>query len=438
MGNAIISLYIVILLLCYFKKQSIYPISMFASIFSPVINIGNRRIDGAYAYIIVLFILVILYKKIKIPPRFLKRFFILNIYLISLYVFSWAVYGFHEPNKVIAIFVGSVKILFIMYACWMIDYDHKISNIDRIVRRFILVSVIVNFIAVLFEMVSFNHSVNILKDIFLNEIELSYLSGQIRGGRWTRYYGIFKFPMNMGVFAVFTTILSLSYIKGSKKNKSIVFFALNIIIGIASGSKAYMLGIVVLLIAYYYLPLLRNKIESSSVVPFIVVPITAIIIFASFDKILDVATYLFGSGVAYRLSFITNWTGALTTRYDSSQGVLREMPRFILNHLFIGVGPGSIQNEPNMDNSYFVILHNGGLFALIPVMWFYFSLLKQFKSDNTLLVLVLGIFLMGIAFPSFVFTEITTWIIYYFTLKADSKESITERKYFHQKKSKVK
>ncbi len=420
----IILIYIIVLILCFKKKKSVYPISMFASIFSPVIEIGGRRYDGAYVFILVLLILVIACKSIKKPPLALRNYMYLNIYLVCLYLFSWSIYGFHETGKAVAYIIGTTKLLIFMYSCWTIDKNNNVNNIEQQIKLFLYVSVIVNLAAVIFEMVSFEHSVSFFREIFLNSEEANYLVIQTRGNRWTRFYGIFKYPMNMGVFVVFSTLISLKYINMKKKFWGVVFFISNVMLGISSGSKAYMLGIVVLVAAYFCIPLLKRKISNKNIIPYIVLPLLAVLFVVLFDQILHLVTNIFGGGVAYRMEFLLNWTGSLSTRYNSTQGVLRDLPEFIFNHLIIGVGPGSIQGEPNMDNAYFMILHNGGLCALVPVVIYYISLLRKVRKDVTLLVLILGIFLLGIAFQTFVSTEITTWIIYYLSIKSELNKSL--------------
>ena len=75
--------------------------------------------------------------------------------------------------------------------------------------------------------------------------------------------------------------------------------------------------------------------------------------------------------VAYYFSFLHNPLKAFATRYSSKTGILLPIYEIIRKHPIIGVGPLAVKGEILADSAPIIILHNGGVIALLIVILFY-------------------------------------------------------------------
>lgn len=409
-------LYIVIVSIiytyCTIKRKPICAVALLTLLFAPPIHISkNNTIDSGYLLLIMLMMLVLYRGKIKRLPAFLIDYTLLTVFVIFMYLFAWLLFNRRNAAGLLPSFVGMIKLLLYMIVCWELDSEIKGYNLNHEIIKLITMTCIVNLVAVLYQRTDFNGSVQLLKTFILNDEQLAYLPEQIRGGIYTRYYGIFGYPMDMGIFFLYAT----AFLLGVKMNKLYKSFLILICIylGISSGSKVFILGLVIEIFAFILYPILVNRAKKKHILIIFGSLLMAALFALLFDIILEIVVVVFGSGVSYRFAFLSNWLGALSTRFNPDSGLVSVSSKMLANYWMFGVGPVSIAGELIMDNSFYIVMHNGGIITLSAVLLFYIKVIRARFYNKTCMIMVLAIMMAGVAFNTLIASEMTVWVIYY-------------------------
>ena len=402
----------IVILYNYLNIRPMFTIVMLCVLFSPRISVGNTQIDGGYIIAILMVVLILINGRLKKPPVFLKLYLLLILILQIIYFVSWIIFNRNDLFTMIQSISGAVKIAILMYGCWVLDTRIKNYNLNKQLIRLLTISVFINFIAVIYEMIDLNGSIHILSSVFLNNTEQTYLQNTIKSGYYDRYYGIFSYPMMMGLYSVF----AISY--AVNPQMKVTFFRRMAIIigflfiGLASGTKTFVLGTAVVAFSYLVVPIIRKQISAKRVFVLLVGIIAVLLFVLFFDTIYNFITEIFSISIAGRLNYLKNWASAFDTRFGSEIGVLNEGRKIIKQFWFTGVGPSSLKGEAVMDNTYYVIIHNGGILALLAVIIFYIKLLKSVKNDIGAIVIIIALFATGMGFQTLILSNISTWVIY--------------------------
>lgn len=381
---------------------------------SPNFRIGDISIDSTYIIILVLGTYIILRdQKIFLPPRNVLTFLSMILAVNVLYVISWALFSRIDFMTMFTMFLGGLKIILILIECWHIN-----KNVDRIsykneLIKTIIILAFVNSIAVIYELVDFNGSVKLLSEIFLNNQEIEYLELQTKWGKYMRFFGIFGYPMQLGLFSAyaFSFLLLMKY--RIKKSVKIFLFIDILFLGIMSASKSFIFGMVISLILHFITTLSKQKQSKKTVT---IISSIMMIIVANclmFSEIYMLINNLFGQNIGRYYNYLANIDEVLSTRFGSNAGVLYNSTLFdvIGNNLILGVGASSINDEPVMDNAALMIMHNGGLVALcIVIGWYMYSIYRN-RNVHGYMSLLIIILITGMGFQTWV-APISAWLIF--------------------------
>ena len=137
----------------------------------------------------------------------------------------------------------------------------------------------------------------------------------------------------------------------------------------------------------------------------------------------DLYSYLlnYNANFAYYFSFLKDPIAVLNTRFGSvdSEGSLSYVFEILKKSALIGVGPASVNGEIVGDNAYVVLIHNGGLIALIITMIYYrYFFIKGIKfKNNTTILIILMIFILSMGMPILIGANISLFILYYLLIE---------------------
>ena len=396
------------------SKPLFVPV-MLCTLFAPAINIGGNKIDGAYFIVILCIVIMFQQGRLRKPPEYLKQYFLLVILVHAIYTVSWLLISRKDAVTLVTTVLGATKLIAFMYICFNVDSRTQKCSMNKELLKLITISVIINCIAVIYEMVAPQSASNLLSEVFLNNSEISYLNDTFRNGVFRRYYGLFTYPMAMGMFSTYALVFLVNKDIEIARIERYLLVLGTLFIGIASGTKSFVLGTAVVVLANIILPLIGKKITARSLFSK-VLTISGIFIFLFFFE--DISNFLaniFGSFVRYPLSFITDWRKAFGTRTEALAGGWD----IVKQNWLIGVGPSSVLGEAVMDNSYYVIVHNGGIIALCSVIIFYTRLFIKKRKNVLAMSLIIVLAATGMGFQTLISAAVSTWAIYYLCLFDD-------------------
>jgi hypothetical protein len=285
--------------------------------------------------------------------------------------------------------------------------------LKREIYKMITIIALLNFIMIIIQRLNFELGLQIIKELNNNE-SYEYAVNMIQMDTFQRCFGLLPYPMHLGIFS----LLSLAFLMFEQTEKfhfSKMIFAISILNGIMSASKSFTIGMAVLLILWLFTYLYFSKRTIVSIIKIGIVFFIVMFLFIFFDWIYYIIEFYLGFNYARYWGFIKNVSEAFSTRYSSDFGLLNYMPEFFKTFWLLGVGPSSIRGEVVMDSAPYVILHNGGIMVLIPIVFFYFkNLIKQFqKKELQNFFLFLTIVITGFGFQTWIAAETTTWVLFY-------------------------
>ena len=404
-------IFIVAIIWKYSKGKPTIGMFLLLSIISPRISIGGSKVDGIYLVIVCVAIAILIKRKGRISKikDYYKIYIALIICVHLLYFASWVLFNRNDSGRLITTMVGAIKHIILLFEA--VECNKNIQNLEikNEILSFLSTAILFNIIALLYEMVDYRSAVDLLSNVFFNEEETEFLIAQIHGG-FTRYNGLFSYPMGMGMFACYSIAYLIS-VENVNKTRRIALIVLSLILGLYSASKSFIIGTAIILLAYLLLNLISPRMSTKSL--YISGGLFALIaiIFLLYDSIYSFIYNNVGSEFARYFQYLKNTQGILFSRLDTNSGALRSTMEIIKEHWLVGVGPTSIASEPIMDNSYIVILHNGGICALIAIMIFYFKLMIKTKRRAELFLLIIGVLATGMGFPTVFVADISFWVI---------------------------
>lgn len=415
MSYVIIIGFVIVILYNLKNSKPLFVPVMLCSLFAPAINFGGNKIDGAYFIVIICIVIMLQQRGLRKPSGYLKQYILLIIFVHVVYTVSWLLFSRKDMAILVSTIMGATKLLILMYVCFDVDPKIQKCNMNKELINLIAISVVINLPAVIYEMVAPRSALNLLSEVFLNNSEIIYLNLTFRNGTFERYYGLFSYPMKMGLFSVYALVFLVNRGIEIVRMKRYLLILGILFIGIASGAKSFVLGTAVVVLANIILPFVGTKIKFKTLFN-IVLTISGIFMFLFFfENISNFLANIFGSFVKYPLSFIVDWSRAFDTRTEALAGGWD----IIKQNWLIGIGPSSVLGEAVMDNSYYVIMHNGGIIALFSVIFFYIRLFIKKRKDILAMTLIVILASTGMGFQTLISAEVSTWVIYYLCVRSD-------------------
>ena len=382
------------------------------SVLTPRVPVGNTKIDGVYIIIIAIAIVIMLKRQFRFRPLkgIFKQYILLLILVHCIYLLAWLISNRNDGSMLIKSIVGAMKFIVLIWELYECNIDIPDINLSKEIYRFIIVTLVVTSIAVIYQRFYYNESIDFLSNVYFNDEEIRYLQQTTRGGRYARYYGLFPYPMHMGLFMTYSIVYVLGDIK-INKIKKFLMITISLILGFYSGTKSFILGTALGILSYIALLIFSKKISRAQIIKVALSVFAVIIVILCYEKIYNFIYLKMGAGFARYFGYIKNFSGAFATRFDANSGSLIGTIEIVKKYWILGVGPDSINGEAVIDNAYLMILHNGGIIALMMVLGFYFSIIRKMIKHSDVLLLIFTLFATGVGFQTLFSVDISFWVI---------------------------
>lgn len=398
-------------------ESTVVPIFMM-TLYGPDLKIGSKSVDSTYILIAVLLIFI-MFSNGKLYFARIKRYVYTTVSIMMVYTASWLFFSRVDMNDYLSCIVGGIKLTAVLIECYTLNYLFC-DRIEEDMTNLINISLILNSLFITFQKFFFTSSLLVLKDVFLSTEEYDFVLGATYAGRYTRYNGLFKYPMHLGIFCVLATAFLLT-VRAKQKKKTIWLLSIVMALycGIMSASKSFFIGIAVLYCFFVVENLAQMNDKKKVIFNFFPVLGLALIILFQQD-IIRILENVFGSYVAYYAQkvvlFFSNIGVVFETRTGES-GALSSLYNVVVENFLFGVGPASINGEKIMDNAVLVILHNGGIVALAIALSYYINILRKSYHNHKSVLLVFTILACGMGFQIWVASSLTVWACYYLEIE---------------------
>ncbi len=397
----------------YLHNKPTIALLMGWMIISPCLRIGGQSIDSTYLIVIVLFFAIILIKgKIIIPNNKIIKYIEIFLGINVLFILSWLLFNRNDASTALIDFFGALKISLLLLETLIMNYNISGICYKKQIELMIWGVAILNVLAVLYEMYNFNGSISLLSNYIFNDAEIYYLESMTKYGQYQRYFGLFGYPMKLGLFSIYSlTFVSLENCITSKIRKMLLMVIL-MYLGLMSSSKTFILGCAILLIFYIITTFLEVEKNKNRIIYGIIAIGFLFIVWISYSQISDLIASTLGTNVARYFEFLGNIQEIFTTRFSSESGVLAtsNLYEVIKENIIFGVGSSSIAGEPVMDNAFLVIIHNGGLIGIIIVVIYYLQLLFKCRQNSSYVIILIIILATGMGFQTWLAPE-SAWLL---------------------------
>lgn len=389
-------------------------------------------VDSLYIVIPWLILLYLMFRRTtKIAmPKYLIQFSAVVLWVFVIYSLSWMFLNRNDLSSFILREAGLAKLLLIIILCYNIDYKVNSYNVWHEVYKLIKLTIFINIIVVIYQVTNTTGAIGLLQG-FLGELSNSYLQSVTQYGYFSRYSGLFAYPMSLGVFTLFAYVFLLFYKERLDKYNLITFVG-TLVLGFMSSTKTFVLGFVVFTIIWVITMFISKKIKLTNI--FLVFVLMGLFMYLSlnFEVLVRFVAENFGQNFAYYLNFLKEPMSAFNTRYSEEATLIGYMPEFISRYWFMGVGPASINGEFTGDSAVYELMHNGGALVLIPVIGFYINLalVTLKRKQLRMFCLISALLITGIGFNTWIGDQNCLWMYYLIvtgqSIAAGKKDSYSE------------
>ena len=389
----------------YFADKSNLSWMVVFSLVSPYIAVGSESIDSMYIMVLLTVACVALKKKGKIKWVYNKRvteYSRLLCAVMGVYMIAWILFSRRDFMVTLKTILGLAKLLmFVILSLYMNNGYDKETQYAQL-RKGVYALIIVNAFASVVQLNSVSYGIMIV-EAFGRDNALSLLPVITQWGRFSRCFGIMDTPMSYGIFSV----LALFFIINDKNQRrpvvKYIMAALSMFCGIASASKSFLLGCVLVLAIKILIEFPMQK-QKKALWGYLGVLVVVVLVVSMYDRIGEFIRDNFGSTYLYIWEFLSKPMEAFATRYSDDAELMGDTVDVIKEYWLLGVGPSSIKNERAIDSAFMNILHNGGVITLMIVLIYYARLAASCWKNKS--ILCIG-FLILILFLGFGFQ---TWI----------------------------
>ncbi len=395
------------------NKSNISLILLFFTV-GPRIQLGTMKIDGTYILIVLLAVAIIIKQRwiIIAPKAYLKKYIYLIAIVHLIYFISWLEFNRNSANEMILIEIGALKHIVLIIELYVCNRNIIGLNIKKEISGFILLALLINLSAVAYEIIDYNGAVNLLSTTFLNETETLYLIEMVKGNAFSRYYGVFSYPMRLGMFSCHA-LAFLLFDDNSKGYKRIVEYVIIMGLGLLSGSKSFIIGAALVLFAFMAFNIFTKSIGNKQILAISSVLLTIVLVSSFYDQIYELIYNYIGPTCARYFGFLKNYNEIFNTRFGTDSGQLIQTFNVFKEYWLLGVGPVSLLGEPVSDNAYLSILHNGGITAFIITAAFYISVINKSRLMKDVLLCLVAVIVTGMGFQTIIAADSSFWIIFF-------------------------
>ncbi len=360
---------IYLMLTNYKKGIEFYLFSIFVA---PVFNLGVIRIE----FFLVSIIPVIIVSFVKKKKLYLDE---INIWLI-VYISVSMIATIISALKYGTLSFQGISLLGMTLRALLISVIASANLSYREIKEIFIKLVYMNLVAVMVQML-LDCSSSLFYSLYYTE-SMVPLQEVKNYGYFTRAYGLFPTPIFLGAFSLMC--LAMLAFDKEKNKKNTITEIVCLIIGMASLTKTFILGVVVFVCLFLFRTIMRK--------PKRIKPLTLSILCAAVMVVFLVIYILYKSGypIFWYLNYLKNPFASLSSRYDSTTGVLNETRQIIMDNPIIGVGYNSIRNEFTGDSFYYSVLHDAGIIGVILfIMFFAKASFRNWKLNTSFFLLFL-------------------------------------------------
>ena len=401
-------------------KKDIAPVILAYSFLAPCMPIGGLRFDSSYVFLMIVFFITIVptfqirrYKEIK-PLNLLMAMWII------FYTLGWVNSGLQVPKQYIISILGLCKTVIAVWLAFENFSGNTKRELEYMAGKTLSIVLALNVFMVFFQWLIPIQMYNLCYTLYYSADSTGYASletmnqwgGGFYQGHYYRYFGLFETPMTFSCFLILVLIFYVIQCSSGKKffkHPKIVLLA-DVICGLMAQCKIYIMILPIVLLIYLiynYQRLTRNQIFS-----YAFVGVLGVLLIGNIEKIPLLQGYL-----GTKLTYFTNPIATFATRFGSGEGngYLTKTLAIAKANFLTGVGPISINGEPLADSSYVVLLHNGGILAIISLIVFYTWLLRKNVKINErcLNMALLVLFFIGLSRTELIFGSVLIFLMTY-------------------------
>ena len=361
-----------------------------------------------------------------VPGLKIKRFKevgplnLLVVMWIASYTLGWVSGGLQSPRQYVISILGLLKTVVAVYLIFENFSGKTKKELEQMVGSTLGVVLTMNAIMVFFQWMMPIQMYNLCNILYYSADSTGYTSletsdqwgGGFYKGHYYRYFGLFETPMAFSCFLIL--VLAFYVIQCSSEKKFFrhpkIIFLIDVVCGLMAQCKIYIMILPIVLLIYLlynYKRLSRNQIFVYSFAG-----ILGALLIGNIERIPLLQSYL-----GAKLTYFTNPIATFATRFGSGEGngYLTKTVAIAKDYFLTGVGPVSINGEPLADSSYVVLLHNGGILAIIALVVFYVWLLrKNIKiNEKCLNIALLVLFFIGLSRTELIFGSVLIFFMAY-------------------------
>ncbi len=330
----------------------------------PTVAIGNVRISATYFWIVFFLFLIIRNRsELKISTQLLRYVMFMGA-LMLIYILAWGING--NSGGILGAVIGDGKFLVLALELGILLQEESRELWKQHFGKALNITLIVNTVVICVQLLFPSLMVNVIQRFFYDDNSINQIDS-MRDGVYSRLLGIYTHPAYLAIFSLFVIAY---YFPAFGKNKKVWPYLLcGFLCGAGSMSKTFVLGFPLLLLLWLLsqIKYLRDK---RVLILFVTVVSVILLVMIQYESIHSFL-YERSQVVAYYFSFLHNPLKAFATRYSSKTGILLPIYEIIRKHPIIGVGPLAVKGEILADSAPIIILHNGGVIALLIVILFY-------------------------------------------------------------------
>ena len=415
-------LFVLLIIVQYFRNRPTLWLMLAYSLLSPYIVIAGAKYDGMYVGVLALWLAVLVKNKgklQKIKNVFFNHYFRMAVFVYGVYLVSWLVFNRTHTENLLIVYTGAMKAGLFMAACYVINRKLPKAAIQGQVYWMIVFVVLCNAVFVFLQRTNTSLGLELIHTL-QNGASYSYALQTTQWGVFSRCFGAMPYPMQLAIFTVFAHAFIISMKKKVLLKNTVMI--VNLALGVFSASKTFFIGIIIVTAQQFLtLPYFAKTSKKTVWIGVVLLTLFGLAVW-NYDWIYTFLDQNLGSNYARYWGFLSNREEIFSTRYSNDASYLSYMPEFLKQYWLMGVGPVSLNDERIIDSAFYVILHNGGIIALIPVVAFYLRYLAEGwrRRDQFTFLIMTSILMTGVGFQTWVLADPCVWPLAYLALSANA------------------
>lgn len=292
--------------------------------------------------------------------------------------------------------IGILGVIRVFVAIYIYKIYFAKDGFEKL-KEILIWVVMINAIVVIIQM-TIPSTVNLFYKLYWKS-SLTPLDTMVKLGYFSRAFGTYGTPLYLSLIVLLSFIFFFYlWLTEKKWGKWAVLCAISMICCFLSYSKTSYFGLVIIIVVEYILVLSKKRgcditIKTGLLFLCFVVIITTLLAQAKDNLKLQ-----------YYLKFFKDPLSVFDTRYGD-QGNLKELVEVFKSNWLFGVGISAIQGEFVGDSSYYVALHDGGVFLLaIYLILFGNMTIKAIRRKDIVCITIMLIYFL-IGFGTVIFTN---------------------------------